>query len=565
MHVPVRVPFRSPATLVSLVLLCVLGATTLSACSPGAASDDGVASRGGAVTLVPSPKGPWIENFNPLISGDTSLPGTQGMIYETLLYFNRLDGSIHPWLASDYHWAADGTSVTFTVRPGATWTDGQPLTSDDVVFTLNLSKQYPALDLNSLWKTIRSVTNPDAHTVVVTFTHPASPMLWYVGGQTYIVPKHIWQGAGNPTMTVNDHPVGTGPFVLKSFNAQLYVLGRNPHYWQTGKPYVAELRYPAYTSNATADLMLSEGAVDWTGLFIPKIDQTFVERAREHNHYWFPPANIVMLYLNTAKAPFNQVAVRQAISAAIDRAQISHTAEEGYEPVAHPSGLVLPNEQRYLDPQYAQSAFGVDLAKSAALLQKAGFHKGSDGVFVDASGKRLAFNINVPTGWTDWVTACQITAHNLSAAGMDVRVNAVSFNQYISGLSQGTFDSAISWTNTGPTPYFLYYALLSSSNTAPVGAQATSNFERWNDPATDKLLAQYAGSIDPKVQQSALAGLQQIMVEQAPSVPLVYGATWYEYTTSRFVGWPDQAHPYAVPAPYGATDAAVVAMNIHKP
>src|SRR5262249_33004525 len=191
------------------------------------------------------------ENFNPLVSGDTSLPGTHGMIYETLLYFNRLDGSVQPWLASDYRWASDGTSVTFTLRPGVTWSDGKPFTSDDVVFTFNLAKQYPALDLNSLWKSIKSVSNPDAQTVVITFTHPASPMLWYVGGQTYIVPKHIWQGVGDPTMTMNEHPVGTGPFVLKSFNAQLYVLGRNPHYWQDGKPSISELPYPALTSNAT--------------------------------------------------------------------------------------------------------------------------------------------------------------------------------------------------------------------------------------------------------------------------------------------------------------------------
>lgn len=551
------------SSVLSAILLAAIASLILSACGSGAV-DTGGPSQGGALTVVPSPKGPWIENFNPLVSGNTSLPGTQGMVYETLLYFNRLDGSIHPWLASEYRWASDGASVTFTLRPGVMWSDGQPLTSDDVVFTLELSKRYPALDLNSLWKTIRSVSNPDPRTVIVTFTHPASPMLWYIAGQTYIAPKHIWQGIADPTMAVNDHPVGTGPFTLKSFNAQLYVLARNPRYWQDGKPYISELRYPAYTSNTTANLMLSEGAVDWTGLFMPRIDQTYVRLDPAHHHYWFPPTSVVMLYLNTAKAPFNQVAVRQAISSAIDRRAISLTAEQGYEPVAHPTGLVLPIEQQYLDAQYANAAYAVDIAKTARLLQQAGFHKGPDGVFIDAAGKRLAFDISVPTGWTDWITACQIMAHNLSAAGMDVQVNAVSFNQYISGLTQGAFDTAISWTNTGPTPYFLYSALLSSANTAPVGQQATSNFERWSDSATDELLAQYAGSIDPKAQQSALAGLERIMVEQAPSIPLVYGATWYEYNTSRFVGWPDQAHPYASPAPYGATDAAIVAMNVHK-
>jgi peptide/nickel transport system substrate-binding protein len=546
--------------------LLLLGMLAVAACGPATSSTSaGTAGRGGSVTLVPSPKGPWTINFNPLISGNNSLPGTQGMLYETLLYFNRVDGSVHPWLASSYQWSSDATQLTFTLRPGVRWSDGQPLTSNDVVFSLNLSKQFPALDLNSLWQAVQSVSTPDAQTVVITFKHPAAPMLWYVGGQTYIVPQHVWQGSGDPTMSTNDHPVGTGPFVLKSFSPQLYVLARNPLYWQRGKPYIDELRYPAYTSNIGADLLLSQGAVDWTGLFTPNIQQTYVARDPSHNHYWFPPANVVMLYLNTAKYPFNQVGVRQAISAAINREQISKTAELGYEPVAHPTALILPTEQKYLDPQFARDTFKVDAAKAATLLRQAGFQKGTDGVYVDGKGTRLAFNINVPTGWTDWVVACQIMASNLKAIGVDATVNAVSFNQYMSALSQGSFDTAISWTNTGPTPYFLYNNVLASSNTAPVGSQATSNFERWSDPTTDRLLAQYAGTVDPTMQQQAIAGLQQIMVDQVPSIPLVYGATWYEYNTSRFVGWPDKSHPYAVPAPYSAPDAAIVALNIHKP
>jgi peptide/nickel transport system substrate-binding protein len=561
-----RVLSRGSAAVRTLLLvLGIVGVVALTACGQGGSATPGSASRGGSVTLVPSPKGPWTINFNPLISGNNSLPGTQGMIYETLLYFNRLDGSIKPWLASSYKWSPDATSLTFTLRPDVKWSDGQPFTSADVLFTLNLSKQYPALDLNSEWQAIQDVSAPDAQTVVVTFKKPAVPMLWYIAGQTYIVPQHIWQTKGDPTLSTNDNPIGTGPFVLKSFNSQLYVMGRNPQYWQQGKPYVDELRYPAYTSNSSADLLLSQGQVDWTGLFTPQIRQTYVNRDPEHNHYWFPPANIVMLYLNTAKAPFNQVAVRQAISTAIDREQIYKTAEAGYEPVAHPTGLILPNESKYLQQEYSGMAYKQNGAQVATLLEKAGFHKGKDGVYEDARGNRLSFKLNVVSGWTDWVTASQIMASNLKAVGIDASVNAVSFNQYISALSQGSFDTSISWTTPGPTPYYLYNALLNSSNTASIGAQATSNFERWNDPTTDKLLAQYAGSIDPTVQQNALNGLQQIMVDQVPSIPLVYGATWYEYNTSRFVGWPDKDHPYAVPAPYSAPDAALVAMNIHRP
>ncbi|HEU5368291.1 MAG TPA: ABC transporter substrate-binding protein, partial [Ktedonobacterales bacterium] len=379
-----------------------------------------------------------------------------------------------------------------------------------------------------------------------------------------IVPQHIWQNVSDPTTATNPQPVGTGPFTLKSFTPQLYVLGKNAHYWQPGKPYVNELRYPAYNSNTSADLLLSQGAVDWTGLFTPNIEKTFVSLDPTHNHYWFPPSDVVMLYLNTAKAPFNQLAVRQALSASIDRQKMSEVAENSYDPVASPTGLVLPINQKYLDPQYSNLSFKVDAGKAASLLEQAGYKKGADGIYVGKDGQRLAFKIDVVAGWTDWLTSAQIMASNFKAVGIDASVNVATFNDYISALAQGDFDTAISWTSPGPTPYFLFNSMLSSANTAPVGQKATSNWERWNDKATDALLNQYVSSTDAATQQTAIAGLQKIMVDQLPSIPLMYGPTWYEYNTTHFVGWPDQNNPYASPAPYNAPDSELVALTIHQ-
>jgi len=166
------------------------------------------------------------------------------------------------------------------------------------------------------------------------------------------------------------------------------------------------------------------------------------------------------------------------------------------------------------------------------------------------------------TGWTDWVTADQIISANLKAIGIDAKVNSISFNSYYSALQMGTFDMAISWTNPGPTPFYLYDSLLNSTNSAAVGKQANSNWERWMDPTTDKMLAQYATTTDSSLQQQALNGLQQIMVEQLPSIPLVYGATWYEYSSRNFTGWPNANNAYASPAPFDFPDAAVVALNL---
>jgi peptide/nickel transport system substrate-binding protein len=512
------------------------------------------------LNVVPSPKGDFTNGFSPYSS--SSNYGSQGMIYETLLFMNRMNGQTTPWLAKSYEFSSDAKTLTFHLNTNVKWSDGQAFSSDDVAFTLNMIHQYPTADGSGLWNYIDSVVNPDSSTVVVTLKQAYTPLLWYLAGQTYIVSKHEYSRVGDPTKFADTNPVGTGPFMLKSFTPQLIDLKKNPTYWQSGKPTISEVRYPSFNSNTSAELLLQRGDVDWTGLFTPNIQQTYVSKDPAHNHYWFPNRNVVMLYLNTAKAPFNQLAVRQAISAAIDRDKIYKVAESGYEPVASPTGLLLPANQSNLNPAYASTTFAMDAAKSTSLLDGAGFTKGSDGIYADASGKKLSFNIDVVTGWTDWVTADQIIAANLKAIGIDAKVNAVSFNDYFSAMQLGSFDMAISWTNPGPTPYFLYASMLLSTNSAAVGKTAASNWERWMDPTTDGYLKQYATTTDASVQQQALNGLQKVMVEQLPSIPLVDGATWYEYSSRNFVGWPDTTNQYASPAPFDFPDAAVVALNL---
>src|SRR5258708_840035 len=130
------------------------------------------------------------------------------MIYETLLFFNRMNGDVKPWLAQSYAFSSDAKTLTFHLRTGVKWSDGQAFTADDVVFTLNLLKQYPAADLYSIWQYIQQVQNPDSSTVVVTLKQPYTPVLWYLAGQTYIVSKHEYANVGDPTKFADDHPIG---------------------------------------------------------------------------------------------------------------------------------------------------------------------------------------------------------------------------------------------------------------------------------------------------------------------------------------------------------------------
>ncbi len=543
-----------------LLSLLVILALALAACGSGSSSNNST-SQNSVLTLSVGPNGAFSENFNPFVVASVN-PGARGMIFETLLFFNSMDGSIHPWLASSYQFSSDARSITFHLQSNVKWSDGKPFSSADVVYTLNALKQYPALDTSGLWNYINTVSAPDASTVTVTLKQAYTPILWYLGGQTWIVPQHQWSTAGDLSKFTNPNPVGTGPFTLKSFSSQLIDLVKNPNYWQPGLPKVSELRYPAYNTNTTAELQLDQGNLDWIGLFTPNVQQTYVSRNPSTNHYWFPPTSLVMFYMNLTKSPFNNLAVRQAISMAINRQQLTTTGESGYEPPASPTGLILPNQQKYLNPAYSGTSFSVDTNKANQLLTSAGFTKGSNGIYVDRSGKQLSFNLDVVTGWTDWVTDCQIIASSLKTIGMNVNVNAISYNAYYSALQLGNFDTAISWTSTGPSPFFTLDALLDSKYTAPVGQSAPTNWERWKNSTTDSLLNQYASTTNTNAQTQAMYGIEKIMVEQVPAIPLVYGANWNEFSTAKFTGWPSSSNPYAMPAPFQYPDSEIVVLHL---
>jgi peptide/nickel transport system substrate-binding protein len=558
----------SHPTRVRVYLSLLVTLVLLAACSPGGNNNPNNSTsnvkHGGVLTVVPGLLGDVPSNFNPFPSS-SSRYGARGLIYETLLFFNREDGGTHPWLATGYTFSPDTLTLTFTLRQGVNWSDGQPFTSDDVVFTLQLMHQHPALDVNGMWHTINGVSASNPNTVTVTFNQASTPNLWFLAGQTYIVPKHLWQGVTNPVTYTNPNPIGTGPFILKSFSPQVYKLGRNPGYWQQGKPYIDEVDFPSFNPSTPPQQLLSLNTVDWTGIYTPDIQQTYVSLDPVHYHYWFPPDHIVMLYLNTAKYPFDLLQVRQAISYAIDRDQLYKIGEGSYEPPASPTGLVLPANRSFLAPEYANTSFSVNVAKSISLLETAGFKKGNDGIYADKQGQRLEFKLNVVGSWNDWLTDCQIIAGELKRIGMNVTVNSLSENTYYHAMQMGTFDAVISWTKSGPTPFYLYNTLLNSIYTAPIAHQAISNWSRWSDPVTDELLNQYASTIDPSLQQQALAGIEKIMVEQVPAIPLVYGVAWSEYKTSRYTGWPDEQNPYAVPSPFSTPDIELVTLNVHLP
>jgi peptide/nickel transport system substrate-binding protein len=535
-----RLTSRAAAATAAAALLAVAG------CSGPAASGGSAPGGSGSLTIAVDNGSPTLQdNFNPFSPNQRS--GTPYM-YEPLAYVNPLNGQYTGFLATGHKFTSN-TTLQFTMRPGMKWSDGQPLTAADVVYTFDLMKRDKALDSAGVWQHLSSVTA--AGTVVTfTFSAPDVPFAQDIA-QTLIVPQHVWSKVASPATFTNTSPVVSGPYKLSSFTPNQYVLVKNTRCWQAGSAPVSKLIFPALTGNQTSQLMLASGSYDWSTLFVPNIQQSWVSKA-QGNKYWFPPGGTISLYLNLAKAPYSSQAFREGLSAGLDRASIAQKAEDGYVQPASQSGLLLPGLKSWLDPSLAndgQVAYQPQAARS--LLVQAGYHT-TGGKLIGPGGKQVSMTIITPNGFTDWLQGAQVIQQQLGKLGIAASIQTPQYAAYYSDLQTGHFDAAIGAFGGSGNPYLDLSALLSSSLTAKVGQPAASNFERYSSPATDHLLSALQSTTDPAQQKQDVYGLERIMMTQVPAIALFYGATWGEYSTSQFTGWPDSAHPYAPPAPYGS-------------
>jgi peptide/nickel transport system substrate-binding protein len=391
------------------------------------------------------------------------------------------------------------------------------------------------------------------------------PYFYNIADLVGIVAQHVWAGVKDPATYSDSNPVGTGPFLLGQSSPQTITYVRNPHYWVPGKPYLDKVLYPAFTSNPAANVYLAEGKADWGGQFIPSIEAYYISKDKANNHYWFPPSDNVSLYINQTVAGLNNKLVRQAMAYAIDRDRVSRIGEYGYEPPANQTGVILPTFAGWFDKAAAaRYGYTFNPQKAEALLKQAGAKKNSSGIYV-LNGKRLSFSAINIGGNTDWVSALQIISAEMKQVGIEVNVQNLSQTDYNNRAYNGQFDLLYDTppAQTSPSPYYELRQALCSCNTAAIGKVASSNFERWKDPATDALLKQFDATADTATQHAIVNKLQAIMLQNVPIIPVTEGVAWYQYSTKKFAGWPTQQNPYASPAPYNWPDWEVVLQNLH--
>jgi peptide/nickel transport system substrate-binding protein len=548
--------------------LLVLGAVlalgvTAAACGSSSSPSSSGSSSSSVISISDEYGVTWNCQFNPYSASDefTSF----GPIYEELVYMDSLkDGATTPWLATAWKWSNGDKTLTFTIRNGVKWSDGQPFSSKDVLFSFNLLKKYPSLDLNSDWSVLNSVALSGSDQVVFQFKTAAVPYFYYIADETPIVPQHLWSSISNPITYLDKSPVGTGPYTLGSCDGANIQYKKNPHYWQPGLPHIETVNFPSYLSNNAANADLANGTDQWGSQFLPNIKSAYLDKDPNY-HYWFEPVYNVNIYINLTNPILKNLAVREAMSYAINKADVSQIGEYGYEPPSNQTAIVKPTFSTWYDSaQAAQygNAYSYDPSKAMSILKAAGYTKGSNGI-MEKDGQQLSFTIINNGGFSDWVAAVNVIQGDLKAVGIQITPQNLSDTTWESDLYTGHYQLAYSWDSGGPTPYYELRALLYSANTAPIGKSAASDWERYSNSATDTLIEEYGATTSPSVQHQVVDDLQKVMLEDVPVIPVTEAVDWYQYDTGKIGGWVTQQNPYAQPAQYIWPDWGVVLLHLY--
>ena len=448
-------------------------------------------------------------------------------------------------------------------------------TSADIVYTLTAGRQDKLMDQIGLTRPGNDVVSVRAVGRDKVAIHLRDVDTMFVSSvlanNVHVVPEHVFAHVKHVGGWQNPHPVGTGPFaVVERFGDQSYVLGRNPHYWQRGIPRFACIERVFASSRESAVMAMVRGDVDLTNDFIPNVQKALVARDPAHFHYFYPAKSPgVGLFMDDTVYPFSVVALRKAISLAINRNQLSAFAEYHYAPTVDALGI---NRAWPSWISKAAAAESTELAtynpqKARQMLLAARFsYRGA--TLVDPKGNPVVMNAIVIAAWVDWYASWRLIAVDLGRIGIKVNLDAVpSFGAWLPD-ALSTKKATLLWSTVGDTesPYEYFKEHLDASSFIPSGhdADSTGNWAHFQSAEATRLLAKFRKTADPAAQHRIAGQLEQIWLRTLPFVPLFAGPSWSTYSTKYFVGFPTARDEYMQPL-FSTSDYVLALTRIRPP
>jgi peptide/nickel transport system substrate-binding protein len=512
------------------------------------------------------------EIANPYVPGAALSQGYHQLMIESLFYLNYETGKSVPWLAESANYNSDFTAVDIKLRNGVEWADGQPLTAEDLAFTLDLLRDPGSTSLAygpEMAKWVKAVRVTDPQTVHVDLVEPYPRFIFnnftvHIWGAVRVLPKHVWEGKDPKTFTFYDPskgwPLYTGPYRLVKASSDEFVYDRRDDWWAK-KTGFADLPAPERVVFVEAGLddkkaaALQSNAVD--GEPSLKLD-TFLEVRKNNKNAigwldaepfgWVDPCPPILGF-NCQQAPWDDAEMRWAVNYAIDKKKVAniyglgHGVPARYNFPAYPPLEALLDENKDLFTKYPVMDY--DPKKATAIFEKKGYKKGPDGVYAK-DGKRLQVDLLVKAESPDMPP---LIVAFLKGVGIDAAPKALANAQYSDLRNRGDFQMETTHVACGSTvDPFGDVNNLHSRWIQPRGQVRSNNQWSYANPQYDQVVDKIAAlppgdaGLKPLFRQAL-----EIRLRDLPIIALAQQIRVVPYTTKYWTGWPTAKNDYFHP------------------
>jgi peptide/nickel transport system substrate-binding protein len=523
---------------VAAAIGCLLGAGVLSGC--------GGSSSSGSAALVRIGSSGTIDSLSPFLLTLLGAAELETIQYPSLVQYDSTT-AITPDFAQSWTFSPDHKALTLKLATNGKWSDGQPITADDVAWTYNTIIKDAAGGAAALAPYIPDVSNVTANgtgEVTINFKAPSPHALGEIVNIP-ILPRHVWEkyaangGKGFTTFNNPAPDVGGGPFYVSSYQkGQSVVLKRNPGYYGP-KPHVNEIGFSLFTNSDAMTKALQAGEVD----AVENVPPPSLKAVRSSGATVQTPSSIIALWLSinsTSNNPDKELAnpvVREALDAAVNRSQIVSTAYLG---AASPGTSVIPAA---LPPYHKDvQVEPYNAANANALLDQAGYKKGSDGIRV-ANGHRMSYSMVViasPGSGID--SAANILREDFKQVGIDLKVTSLDPTAAIAGIfgpkkdykSDYQFSLSRIASTFDPASFLAYFSC---------AGKGSSNYSGYCNPAFEALMKKQASESSTTARVGEVNQLQDMIAKDRPALVLAYekGAFAYRKPWTGFtpgpLGW----------------------------
>jgi peptide/nickel transport system substrate-binding protein len=506
------------------------------------------------------------DSFNPYIpNGEAYQYGVNQTCREGMFYVNFVKGEVINWLATGYEYNADFTEMTIHLNPAAAWSDGQPYTSDDVVFSINLLKEHSNYTgSDQVTSYVDNVTAPDPNTVVFTLKSP-NPRFHYnfyigiVNEPIRVVPKHIWESQDAGTFK-NNPPIYTGPYVLDQAipDQFMQIWKKNPNYWNKANldPKPEYVIYRQFLPPDAEAQEFSNGNVD-----VPSLPYLNMQAVRDSYQNWQefdfadPCPRGIWLNQDSPSGLFQKPEGRWAISYLLDRETIGNTIWQPPTPPAQYPWASYSMHDRWTNQDIADKyPLTFDIDKAGQLLDSIGATKNGDKR--QLNGKDLSLTIITPVNVGDpEYQIATLLATNAKKVGIDMEVKALPGSPFTDAYQLGDYDITSHWLCGVALDPDQLYIKFNSRQYQPVGTRTIPNGDETRNriPELDDISVklEQVNPDDPANKALFDQGLE-IYYKNLPAMPSIQTTYPFAFGTEYWTGWPTADNDYNIAANWWA-------------